>query len=208
MQSEKTKEYQRKYREENKERLAVWRKEYYQKNRERSLASVSARYQAKKEEILQYGRDYRKANPVECYEHKKRWRAENPDASKTWSRENARKRRAQEPGFRALCSVRRRMVALIRNANAVKSRRSGLRRDTLRAHLEALFQPGMTWENYGRVWHVDHIKPCSLFDFTNPDEVAACFALSNLQPLWAAENIRKSDTYPYQPAISPCPPQT
>lgn len=65
--------------------------------------------------------------------------------------------------------------------------------DRLRAHLEFLWKPGMTWENYGE-WHVDHRIPCNAFDLTNPVRQRECFHWSNLQPLWAAENIAKSDT--------------
>ena len=64
----------------------------------------------------------------------------------------------------------------------------------LKKHLESLFQNGMSWKNYGK-WHLDHIKPCSLFDLTKPDEQAQCFHYSNLQPLWAHDNLKKSNTY-------------
>lgn len=66
----------------------------------------------------------------------------------------------------------------------------------LRSHLEALFKPGMTWDNYGK-WHVDHKKPQVLFEFDSADhpEFRACWALSNLQPLWALDNLRKGDSY-------------
>lgn len=64
----------------------------------------------------------------------------------------------------------------------------------LRRHLERQFLPGMTWENHGlRGWHIDHIVPLKSFKFTGPDdpELRAAYALSNLRPLWAAENARK-----------------
>jgi len=62
----------------------------------------------------------------------------------------------------------------------------------LRAHLEALFLPGMTWEKYGfRGWHVDHIRPCASFDLTDPAQQRACFHYTNLQPLWAKDNLAK-----------------
>lgn len=64
----------------------------------------------------------------------------------------------------------------------------------LMAHLEAQFQPGMTWENYGQ-WHVDHVKPCALFDFTDAQQFNQCWALSNLQPLWALDNLIKGARY-------------
>lgn len=62
-------------------------------------------------------------------------------------------------------------------------------------HLESLFKTGMSWENYGPVWHVDHIKPCALFDLTDPEQQRICFHWTNLQPLFALDNMRKSDSY-------------
>jgi hypothetical protein len=57
-------------------------------------------------------------------------------------------------------------------------------------HLESMFKEGMTKENYGR-WHVDHIKPCYSFDMSDPDQQKQCFHYSNLQPLWAEDNLIK-----------------
>jgi len=59
----------------------------------------------------------------------------------------------------------------------------------LKAHIEALFQPGMSWENYGRGgWEIDHIKACAGFDLTDSDQCRACFHYSNLRPLWFKDN--------------------
>jgi hypothetical protein len=68
--------------------------------------------------------------------------------------------------------------------------------DDLIQHLEKLFTKGMTWENYGK-WHIDHKKPDSLFNYKNVNdkEFQKCWALKNLQPLWAADNLRKGDRY-------------
>jgi len=72
----------------------------------------------------------------------------------------------------------------------------GYRFAELRKHLEGLFRPGMTWDNYGK-WHIDHIKPLTAFNFKSIDdcEFKACWGLNNLRPLWAADNIRKGNTY-------------
>jgi hypothetical protein len=66
--------------------------------------------------------------------------------------------------------------------------------EDLRKHLERQFRKGMTWENYGRVWHVDHVVPLKAFAITGTDcpEFRAAWALPNLQPLWAADNLRKN----------------
>ncbi len=64
----------------------------------------------------------------------------------------------------------------------------------LKQYLERKFKPGMTWRNQSRFgWHIDHIKPCSKFDLSDPIQQKICFNYKNLQPLWAEENIRKSN---------------
>lgn len=68
--------------------------------------------------------------------------------------------------------------------------------DDLREHLASRFQPGMSWENYGQ-WHIDHIRPCASFDLTDHQQFRACWSLSNLQPLWARDNLRKGARYAF-----------
>lgn len=64
----------------------------------------------------------------------------------------------------------------------------------VRQHLESKFLPGMSWKNHGfEGWHIDHIKPCASFDLTDPEQQKLCFHYSNLQPLWAKDNLEKSD---------------
>jgi hypothetical protein len=66
----------------------------------------------------------------------------------------------------------------------------------LRVHLEKQFKPGMTWENHGYAgWHVDHIRPLASFDLRDPVQQKVCFHYTNLQPLWAPENIEKGSRH-------------
>ena len=58
-------------------------------------------------------------------------------------------------------------------------------------------KPGMTRENYGK-WHIDHIRPCSSFDLSKPEEQSICFHYSNLMPLWAEENLKKGSKLNYE----------
>lgn len=59
----------------------------------------------------------------------------------------------------------------------------------LKCYLECKFLPTMTWENYGKYWHIDHIVPCRVFDFKNEIEQRACFHYTNLRPLFAVTQI-------------------
>ena len=61
-------------------------------------------------------------------------------------------------------------------------------------HLEKQFQHGMTWENR-HLFHIDHIRPCSSFDLTDPKQQSECFNYKNLQPLWAYQNMSKGSKY-------------
>lgn len=68
----------------------------------------------------------------------------------------------------------------------------------LKSYLESHWLAGMTWDNYGRykrngpmTWHIDHIRPLHSFDLADPEEQKICFHYSNLQPLWAIDNIKK-----------------
>lgn len=106
----------------------------------------------------------------------------------------ARRRRDRDPVF----VLRGRVNAAITRMVGKKGGRHwedllGYSGAQLRDHLERQFLPGMTWANRGQ-WHIDHIVPVSSFEFTTPDcpGFKAAWALSNLRPLWATENIRKS----------------
>lgn len=63
----------------------------------------------------------------------------------------------------------------------------------LKLHLESLFTDGMCWDRFlsGDI-HIDHVKPVAAHDLTNHDDLQACWSLSNLQPLWAKDNLEKS----------------
>jgi len=65
-------------------------------------------------------------------------------------------------------------------------------------YLESSFKGGMTWNNYGKYgWHIDHIIPIALWKFDKPtdSEFKQCWALCNLQPLWAEDNCSKGSKY-------------
>jgi hypothetical protein len=77
----------------------------------------------------------------------------------------------------------------------------------LMSHLESKFKDGMSWNNYGKHgWSIDHIIPVSVFNFNSVNDMDfhRCWALSNLQPMWHPDNIRKFNRIdkPFQPSFA------
>tara|TARA_R100001129_G_scaffold21331_1_gene13613 strand:- start:1317 stop:2078 length:762 start_codon:yes stop_codon:yes gene_type:complete len=64
--------------------------------------------------------------------------------------------------------------------------------DEFRKHFKSMFARGMSWKRLamGEI-HIDHIRPCASFDLTKEEEQRKCFHWSNLQPLWAKDNLIK-----------------
>lgn len=121
------------------------------------------------------------------------FRITNPEKLKEQKYTSERKRKQERPELRARCNLRRRLAAIVNQTRLHTTLQLvGCTLMELRKHLERQFTKGMTWENYGK-WHIDHIKPCAKFDLTKADQQQACFHYTNLQPLWAIDNLRKSD---------------
>ena len=100
----------------------------------------------------------------------------------------------KDPQQQLLNSLRSRLSGLVKKGKKAASTMelAGCTVAQLRQHLEAQFTDGMSWENYGKHgWHVDHIRPCASFDLADPEQQRQCFHYSNLQPLWAVDNMRK-----------------
>lgn len=119
-------------------------------------------------------------------------RQDRSGVSAARKRQRQERRKASEtPSKRIRNAMSARMWAALKGGKdfALFSR-LGYSLQDLIAHLEARFSEGMSWENYGQ-WHVDHKRPCASFDLTQEDQFAECWALDNLQPLWAEANVRK-----------------
>lgn len=105
------------------------------------------------------------------------------------------KRYKADPSFRLACQLRCRITKVMKGGKRCLPIKDivGCTLEHLKAHLESLWTEGMTWSNHGKTgWHIDHIRPCASFDLTDPEQQKACFHWSNLQPLWAVDNFRKS----------------
>lgn len=134
---------------------------------------------------------YHSMNAEACREYQRQHLREGDTRTK---RREQQRRRMQLPVNRIKNNLFRRLNHAI--ACAVKHAPTyelvGCTPDQLKAHLEAAFLPGMTWENYGKGgWHIDHVMPCAAFDLTKESEQRKCFHYSNLNPLWGRDNMSK-----------------
>ncbi len=152
------------------------------------------RYARDKERIRARQIEYNKKNRTNKNADAKRYRQENPEKCAKTKLKCYNAKRARDPAFRILCALRCRLYGAIKGKT--KSARTvellGCSVAELMVHLQNQFQPGMTWQNYGR-WEIDHKKACANFDMTNHAQQRECFHYSNLQPLWKLDNILKSD---------------
>lgn len=150
-----------------------------------------------KEKVKEYNKAWRQANKEKRREQRKRFRLKYADKIK----EEKRLAR-QKPKNRLDHAVGREITKHLHLNNVDKANRRwetlvGYTCKDLLEHLESKFKDGMTWDNYGSHWHIDHIKPKSLFKYDTVDDpqFKECWALDNLQPLEAKANIIKGNTY-------------
>jgi hypothetical protein len=170
------------------------RQQEYLANREKRVQQSREYYRNNKQQCLKLNKEYRKNNSEWYRDYNKQYYLENTDKIKSSAKKSLQKRMNEDEGFLILQRCRKRAYDALKGY--VKSARTrqllGCSADTLREHIEQQFENGMTWGNYGK-WHVDHIMPCALFDFTKKEDQQKCFHCTNLQPLWASENLSKSD---------------
>lgn len=153
----------------------------------------------------------RKENSETINARIKKWREENPEKSKAIKekykqnniekiRENARKNKAKynkNPLLKLKFNISRAFNRYFTKEMTTKEymKYFGYTVEELKNHLEQRFKPDMNWQNYGTLWHIDHIKPQSWFDFNDITQIKECWSLKNLQPLYATVNLSKGNRY-------------
>lgn len=190
--------------------------EWRLKNRESLLSSKRERYQANRDRELAYARRYRAENPELVRAASKRWKDRNPEKVKSdWANWYTAKGKDRDAKIRATPRGRIDHAMSHGISTSLKDGKRGRRWESLvgydlnqlMRHLEKLFQPGMTFENYGKGgWHIDHKIPKSAHNYTEPEhqDFKRCWALKNLQPLWEKENLSKQAKLesPFQPSLA------
>lgn len=173
------------------EKRLKWKKRY-QDNRAMYLEKAKLYIYSKEQKLkrAEHAKEWRRINPEKHSELNKKWRKNNPEKCKRLKRLAGLK-----PKNKIVKNLRRRLRDFLKNNERPLSGLSlfGCNRTALVKWIESKWSKRMSWENYGQ-WHIDHIVPCASFDLTNKDQQRKCFHYSNLRPLWAKENMMKSDS--------------
>ena len=122
---------------------------------------------------------------------KQNWKIRNRDRHLQMARDYVKTKRL-DPIYRMSCAVSLGIWKSLKNKKNGSNWQNlvNFSLDELKVHLEKKFTQEMNWENYGTMWHIDHIKPkskCNSFEET--------WDINNLQPLDAKENLRKWNKY-------------
>lgn len=187
-QPQRVSESNKRYREKNALRVAECKKEWYSKNRERVSQERARQYLESPEKHRERAKAYYLANP----EKAKSARAEYLRRYRQARRDKDTPEKVAK--IRARYLLRRVLKCARKNKSATTQEMLGYSAAQLREHLERNFLPGMSWENHGE-WHIDHVRPLSSFDLTDDAQIRAANSLENLRPLWAADNIKKSNKW-------------
>jgi len=190
---EKFKRYRKQYRADNLEKI----KEYQRRPDIRAKKNESQkRYAAKK-----LAED---PNWLKKYDGYNRYVKKDKDTYQKWLQKQAeykRKRRKTDPAFKLRDLISASVYDGLHKNHCKKNNPTWqalpYTPEDLREHLESQFAEDMNWDNHGTYWHIDHIKPQAAFSYDSMDhpDFLKCWALDNLQPLPAKENIVKGSLY-------------
>lgn len=204
---EKARESQLKWREAHLEKIKECERKRYELNKEEKKKYAREWSINNPEKRREYRRRHsqkmRKINPEGLKEKIKKWRSENLDKIRVYDRE--RRSVPQVKLNNSIANGIRKTLARGCKGGHHWESLVGYTIDELKKHLGKQFKDGMSWGNYGE-WHIDHKIPVSAFNFKVPEDIdfKLCWNLNNLQPLWAEENMSKSNKLvkPFQPSLA------
>jgi len=172
--------------------------EYFHKHKNgkfglRTICKKCVASHTDKEARRKYYRDYYQLNKEKVIKHQLEYIKNNRD--KVNARHNNKYH--SDINYKMKHNLKRRMNNAIKGHFKDDStlKLLGCDLETVKKYLESKFTQGMTWDNYGK-WHIDHIMPCASFDLSDPEQQRKCFYYTNLQPLWAKDNMQKRDKVP------------
>jgi len=172
-------EKEKEYKKRNKENYKEYYSKYYSENIDKIKETANKHYYHNHEKRLEYNKKYREENPGKMAEYKKNWEIKNRLMLNERKNEFNRKN-PHIVAWRSMLQNTIKRMDTIKEGHTIEQ--LGYSALELKQYLEKLFTPQMCWNNYGE-WHIDHIKPVSLFD--KNEKISVVCALENLQPLWS-----------------------
>lgn len=197
------KEYSERHYSKNKESIKIRSAKYYKNNVENYRKNHNQYYQDNRDEILERTKLYQKNNREIYILRSREWALNNQDrvienknnfkdSHPNYHTEYISNRRKNDNLFRLIMNVRRRLLLYLNSKNIKKNNKTfeiiGCTPEMIKEHLESQFTDGMNWENHGE-WHIDHKIPLSSAE--TEEEVYELCHYTNLQPLWAKDNLKK-----------------
>lgn len=190
----------------NKDKIKQQKKSYNEVNKEKVRLQTKSYRESNKEKIKVRTKDYRKSyyqkNKEEIIKKRKVYVEKNKEKVKKYHTSYCNRRFKTDSNYKLACNLRSRLKSAIngnfKSGSAVKD--LGCSIEELKQYLESKFLPGMSWDNHTvDGWHIDHIKPLASFDLTDRQQFLEACHYTNLQPLWAKDNISKGDNISVQP---------
>jgi hypothetical protein len=187
---------QKKYSDTHKEQIKAYKERYYADpvNKENKRINDKRWATENVERKKKMDKDYAAKNKEKIRKKQKEWNS-IPE-NKEWVNAYKQNKRLTDINFRLACNLRNRIRKLLKTGRPGSAVRDiGCSLDDFKLYIEAKFQPGMTWNNYGE-WHLDHIRPLCSFNLENREEFLEACNYKNIQPLWKLDNLTKSDKLP------------
>ena len=201
----------KKYYQLHKEELKQRAKEYRLLNKIVIADKKNKNYLRCRKNILKQKKEYLENNREEINERRRKnypkykqkralgnklWREKNRDYYNKYSSRYYHERVKKDPQYKMTICLRTRLKNILRNKGYRKNNKTmeyvGCSKKELKKYIKSLFCDDMSWNNYGK-WHIDHIYPLSRIDLSKEENIYKVMNYKNLQPLWARDNIIKSN---------------
>lgn len=179
--------------------MSEYNKSLYSKHRNKILENKKE-YMSRsdvKQKRAEYNKKYYNENREDLLKKQSEYEVKNKDRFRNRRSKYVLNKYHSDPHLKIKMNLSRRLRTLLDKDLKKTIDFIGCSMDELKNHLESLWKPGMSWDNYSiDGWHIDHIIPCASFDLTNTEEQLRCFHYTNLQPLWAKDNLSKGSKLP------------
>ena len=186
------------YYKNNKELISEKSKIFRNKNKDKLLDLSKKYYQNNVDKVKENTKNHKKNN-IEKYKeyykiYNKQYKIDNPEKIKILTKKYKKKKLLSDPIFRLKKIVRSRVYNFLKSKNIIKNNKTfdivGCTPQFLKEYLENQFTEGMSWVNHSQYgWHIDHIIPLS--SANTEEEIYKLCHYTNLQPLWAKDNLIK-----------------